>query len=132
VRAQLETGLRYTAVDYAEARQTQVTERHRLAQIMAALDADNGVIVLTPTTPLTAPRFDDPAEMDAARPALSRFSAPWNMVGFPALSLPCGFTGAGLPIGLQLVGAAYHDEDVLAVGHAYQSATDWHRRRPAL
>lgn len=132
VRARLETGLRYVAADYAEARRTQVIERHRLAQIMTDIGAADGAIVLTPATPLTAPRFDDPAEMEAARPALSRFSAPWNMAGFPAMSLPCGFTGAGLPIGLQLVGAAYHDGDVLAVGHAYQSATDWHRRRPAL
>jgi aspartyl-tRNA(Asn)/glutamyl-tRNA(Gln) amidotransferase subunit A len=46
--------------------------------------------------------------------------------------VPCGFTTAGLPIGLQIVGARHADALVLRVGQAYQSATDWHRRTPAL
>lgn len=58
------------------------------------------------------------------------FTYPFNMTGQPALSLPCGFTTAGLPIGLQVVGARHTDASVLQVGHAYEQATDWHTRHP--
>jgi aspartyl-tRNA(Asn)/glutamyl-tRNA(Gln) amidotransferase subunit A len=54
------------------------------------------------------------------------------MTGQPALSLPCGFTSVGLPIGLQIVGARFGEASVLRLGHAYQRVTDWHTRRPAL
>ena len=50
----------------------------------------------------------------------------------PALSLPCGFSAAGLPLGFQLVGRPFDEAIVLRLGHAYQGATDWHRRVPAL
>jgi aspartyl-tRNA(Asn)/glutamyl-tRNA(Gln) amidotransferase subunit A len=58
----------------------------------------------------------------------------WNLSGFPALSLPCGFSTdpQGLPIGLQISGKPFDDALVLAVAHAYESATSWHGRRPNL
>ncbi len=62
--------------------------------------------------------------------AFCHFNAPQNMTGVPALSLPCGFSRAGLPIGLQLVGGAGRDEALLGIGAAYQRATDWHVKRP--
>jgi len=55
-----------------------------------------------------------------------------NLAGLPGLSLPCGFDGSGLPIGLQLIGPAFEEERLLRVGHAYQQATGWHLRAPAL
>ncbi len=58
------------------------------------------------------------------------FTYPFNMTGQPALSLPCGFTTGGLPVGLQVVGARHTDHTVLRVGHAYERATDWHTRHP--
>ncbi|CAN5546624.1 amidase [soil metagenome] len=58
------------------------------------------------------------------------FTYPFNMTGQPALSLPCGFTTSGLPVGLQVVGARHTDAGVLRVGHAYEQATDWHTRHP--
>jgi aspartyl-tRNA(Asn)/glutamyl-tRNA(Gln) amidotransferase subunit A len=60
------------------------------------------------------------------------FSYPFNISQQPAASVPCGFTRAGLPIGLQLVGPRHADAAVLAAAHAYQLATDWHTRRPPL
>jgi aspartyl-tRNA(Asn)/glutamyl-tRNA(Gln) amidotransferase subunit A len=59
-------------------------------------------------------------------------TAPFNIAGLPALSLPCGFTSGGMPIGLQIVGRPFDEATVLRVGHAYEQATDWHRRRPHL
>lgn len=64
--------------------------------------------------------------------AMIRCTAPFNAAGLPALSLPCGFTRGGLPIGLQIAGRPFDETTVLRVGHAYEQATDWHRRIPAL
>jgi aspartyl-tRNA(Asn)/glutamyl-tRNA(Gln) amidotransferase subunit A len=57
---------------------------------------------------------------------------PFNLLGFPAISVPCGFDGAGLPVGLQLVGRPWEEATVLRAAHAYEQATDWHRRHPVL
>jgi aspartyl-tRNA(Asn)/glutamyl-tRNA(Gln) amidotransferase subunit A len=54
------------------------------------------------------------------------------VLGLPGISVPCGFTGDGLPVGLQIVGKAFDEAGVLRVAHAYEQATDWHRRRPPL
>jgi aspartyl-tRNA(Asn)/glutamyl-tRNA(Gln) amidotransferase subunit A len=61
-----------------------------------------------------------------------RNTRPFNVLGLPALSVPCGFTAAGLPIGLQIVGKAFDEAGILRVAQAYEQATDWHRRRPPL
>ena len=64
--------------------------------------------------------------------AFTRLASPQNMAGLPALSIPCGFSAAGLPIGMQLIAAHGRDDLVLALGAAYQRETDWHLRRPPL
>ncbi|HZQ38052.1 MAG TPA: amidase [Dehalococcoidia bacterium] len=65
-----------------------------------------------------------------ARSVLTTNTIPFNLTGMPALSLPCGFTQAGLPIGLQIAGRRWDEATVLRVAHAYEQATDWHTRRP--
>ena len=55
-----------------------------------------------------------------------------NLAGVPALSLPCGFTRAGLPIGMQLLGRPFEEAQLFRVAHAYEQATAWHERRPAV
>jgi aspartyl-tRNA(Asn)/glutamyl-tRNA(Gln) amidotransferase subunit A len=60
------------------------------------------------------------------------YTYPFNLTQQPALSVPCGFTAAGLPVGLQVVGPRHSDALVLRVGQAYQTATDWHLRTPTL
>jgi len=69
--------------------------------------------------------------VEAAR-TLTRFTAPFNFTGLPALSLPCGFTASGLPIGLQVVGGHWREADVLRAGEAFEQATEWHLRKPPL
>jgi aspartyl-tRNA(Asn)/glutamyl-tRNA(Gln) amidotransferase subunit A len=66
------------------------------------------------------------------REALLRLMRPFNLTGLPALSLPCGFTAGGLPIGLQIAGQPFDEATVLRLGHAYEQQTDWHRRRPSM
>ena len=56
----------------------------------------------------------------------------FNHCGTPALSLPCGFSKEGLPIGLQIAGAAYHEPVVLSLAFAYQESTDWHQKTPPI
>ncbi len=94
-------------------------------------------LLLTPTTPLPAiPIGQETVHYggaeDPAIVAFVRCTGPFNASGLPALSLPCGFTAGGLPIGLQLVGRPFDEATVLRAGHAYEQATEWHLKRPAL
>ena len=59
-----------------------------------------------------------------------RNTRPFNALGLPAISVPCGFTQEGLPVGLQIVGPPGGEAKVLGLARAYQARTDWHRRRP--
>ena len=61
-----------------------------------------------------------------------RFTSPFNMSGNPTITLPCAFTAAGTPIGFQFVAPHLQEALLFRAGHAFQSATDWHRRHPAL
>jgi len=94
-------------------------------------------LLLTPTLPITAPRLDEksvagPDGPVDVRAALTLFTRPFNLTGLPALSLPCGFDDAGMPIGLQIVGRPFGEATVLRAGYAFESATDWHERRPTV
>jgi aspartyl-tRNA(Asn)/glutamyl-tRNA(Gln) amidotransferase subunit A len=89
-------------------------------------------LVLTPTMPCTAPPIEPGDDVIAVSTRLSRFTWVWPAAGVPALSVPCGFDPDGLPIGMQLAGPRWSEPLLLRVGHAYQSVTDWHLRRPAL
>jgi aspartyl-tRNA(Asn)/glutamyl-tRNA(Gln) amidotransferase subunit A len=85
-----------------------------------------------PTAPTAAFRIgaktDDPVQMYLN----DIFTIAGNLTGAPALSIPCGFDRAGLPIGLQLQGPSFGEAQLLAVAHRFQQATDWHRRAPPL
>jgi len=83
---------------------------------------------------LALPSAPGPAFPLGSRPGLVwlRNLAPWNLYGLPAVSIPCGFTRDGLPVGLQLVGPAGHDATLLEAAEAYERATSWHARHPAL
>jgi aspartyl-tRNA(Asn)/glutamyl-tRNA(Gln) amidotransferase subunit A len=85
--------------------------------------------LITPTTPVAAPFIQGPDAVEQAR-LLTRFTAPFNLSGLPALSVPCGFTATGLPIGLQLVARPWAEAALLSAGQAYEQATEWHTRRP--
>ena len=83
--------------------------------------------IATFTTPITSTR-------EAAARFFTRrsFTTPAALAGLPALAVPCGFGASGLPLSLQIIGRRFEDATVLRVGHAYEQATDWHRRRPPL
>jgi aspartyl-tRNA(Asn)/glutamyl-tRNA(Gln) amidotransferase subunit A len=66
----------------------------------------------------------------ALDPIRTRNTGPLDISGLPAITVPCGFSTSGLPIGLQIVGAPFAESTVLGLAHAYQQATDWHRRAP--
>ncbi len=130
VRARLEFGLTVPAAVYLHA---QRARRLILGQVLDALQ--DVEVLVTPATPVTAPRIGQArVEINGrdydVRSTLTRFSSPFNLVGFPALVIPCGFDGQGLPVGLQVVGRPFDEKTILRVGDAYQRATDWHRRRP--
>jgi aspartyl-tRNA(Asn)/glutamyl-tRNA(Gln) amidotransferase subunit A len=92
--------------------------------------------LVTPTTPIPAPAIADlKRDPDALRPCelvLLRNTRPANVWGLPAISIPCGFTKAGLPIGLQIIGRHWREDRVLQLAYAYEQATDWHKRSPKL
>ena len=112
--------------------------RARDALVVAMRSALEAVDVLvTPTTPIPATTIGQESVRyggveESVLAALIRCTAPFNATHLPALSLPCGFTRAGLPIGLQIAGRPFDEATVLRVGHAYEQATDWHTRTPAL
>ena len=87
--------------------------------------------MLLPTTPIPAPLLEGEDAIERAR-QLTRFTAPFNLTGMPALSVPCGFTKDGLPIGLQIVSRAWNESGVLRAGYAFHPATEGHKKRPQL
>ena len=67
-----------------------------------------------------------------AESGMIRNTLPYDVLGLPTISVPCGFTRAGLPIGVQITGPRLGEARVYALAHAYEQATDWHKREPAL
>jgi aspartyl-tRNA(Asn)/glutamyl-tRNA(Gln) amidotransferase subunit A len=126
VRLRLQTGAAFNAMEYSLARRTQTEMRRRMETFFAEYD-----LLLMPATPIPAPLIEGNDALELVR-RLTRFTAPFNLTGLPALSVPCGFTPAGLPIGLQIVSEAWGEEKVLQAGHAFEQATDWHKRKPII
>jgi aspartyl-tRNA(Asn)/glutamyl-tRNA(Gln) amidotransferase subunit A len=94
-------------------------------------------LLVTPTTPIVAAPIGQETIRyggleESILGAMIRCTAPFNATGLPALSLPCGFTRAGLPVGLQIAGRPFDEVTVVRAGHAYERATEWHERVPAL
>jgi len=97
---------------------------------------ENVDVLVTPTAPIPAPTIAELKENpDLLRPRellLLRNTRPANMWGLPAISVPCGFTSAGLPIGLQIIGPHWREDKVLQLAYAYEHATAWHKCSPEL
>ncbi len=89
-------------------------------------------LLLTPTAPTPAfkigEKTDDPLQMYLS----DIFTIPCNLAGLPGISIPCGFSPSGLPIGLQLLGRAFEEETILRAAWHYQQQTDWHKKRPKI
>ena len=126
VRQRLELGAGYSTAEYILARRTQAETRRKLEALFDEYDG-----LLLPTTPITAPVLEGEDALERAR-VLTRFTSPFNLSGMPALTVPCGFSSEGLPIGLQIISRAWNEAGVLRAGYAYQQATEWHLKKPEL
>jgi aspartyl-tRNA(Asn)/glutamyl-tRNA(Gln) amidotransferase subunit A len=129
--AGLKAALELPARDYLKAMRLRRMMQEEFSRVFAEVD-----VLVTPGRPGPAPKADQP--LDAPSPPTSGPEPPpgfrgiiqaGNLAGLPALVLPCGFAGT-LPLGLQVVGAPFSENTLLAVGRAFQAKTDWHKRRP--
>jgi amidase len=126
----IDAGRRLSGIDVAHLQVRRAAITGALNKLLASID-----LLLMPVMPqavwslqgLAAAGRD--ADTVAAR---LRFTAPFDMSGHPTLTLPGGMTADGMPVGFQIVGAAFDEAGILAAGHAYQKAPDWHLKRPPL
>ena len=86
-------------------------------------------LIITPTMPKPAENFAESKNFDLIG---LQNTSPFDIFGLPTISVPCGFTASGLPIGLQISGAPFADSTVLSLAHAYEQETEWHKRHPRL
>ena len=132
VRGRLYQGALIPATDYIKAQRARTVYNARMAEAFQRFDA-----LIAPTCPVGAPKLGERTVQvgDVAEPTLallSRLTRPFNVSGVPTVSLPCGFTSYGVPIGLQIAGRPFEDAAVLRIAHAYEQATEWHKRRPPI
>ena len=120
LRAIIETGLQIPAPTYVRAQQVRTIVIRRLRDLLEIVD-----VIATPAAP-------GPAPEGLASTGSPVFNRPFSFTGFPSLTVPCGFTGAGLPVGLQLAGRPFDEGTVLRAAAAYEDATGWGQRRPPL
>ena len=127
----IRSGADVTAAQYVEAYREMLRQRREVLDVFERVD-----LIITPATPVLPPSF---AELEAAPDQLRRKellmlrnTRPFNVLGLPSISIPCGFSPSGLPIGLQITGAPGTEGMVLALAHAYEKQTDWHKKRPAV
>lgn len=120
-------GRSVSGADYAAALRWRERWNRVVDGVLRDVDA-----ILTPTTPIPAPLISDSTDMLATTHHLTRFTFPFSWAGVPGISIPCGFTKDGLPIGMQLHGRRWEDGLLFRIGAAFQRQTDWHRRRPPL
>ena len=129
-RSLLLQGKTIPAVDYLRAQQQRRAFSSNLRSIMQGFNA-----LVLPTIPMPAILIEQAATeilidgvTEKATVALLRLTMPFNLAGLPAISLPCGFSAGGLPIGLQIAGKPFEESMILRIAHAYQQLTDWHHR----
>jgi len=129
MQARLQQAAAIDSAAYAEALQQLDLLRRDIDDALCEVD-----FVLTPTTPVPPITIEQALNMspDPAGELWLRNTRPFNAYGVPTISVPCGFDRAGLPIGLQIAGPNFSEASLLSFTYAYEQATDWHRRAPAL
>ncbi len=127
----IRTGEKYSAEDRARAAAELEMERRNIQSVFNDLDA-----LVTPTIPILPPTIaslkQHPERLRPAELLLLRNTRPFNVWGLPAISIPCGFTSSGLPIGLQIAGPHWGEATVLALARGYERVTEWHKKVPSL
>ena len=132
VRGRLEEGAMNPAVTYIAAQRARAEFNRAIAESLKTYD-----ILLAPSTAAPAPKIgEDIVEVNGQTEhklaLMPRLTRPHNICGIPTVSVPCGFSADGLPIGMQLAARPFEDALALQVAHAYEQATEWHTRRPPL
>ncbi|HYM70719.1 MAG TPA: amidase [bacterium] len=117
-------GAFYTAAEYQQAMQLRTLWIQELDDVFQRVDA-----LVTPTVPFPAFAI---AVQESGPPNTTWNTRHFNVSGHPALSLPCGFSAAGLPIGMQLTGKWFDEPTLFRIAHAYEQSTRWHKQRPSL
>ena len=123
-RTRIASGAFITAADYQEAAQIRTLWTMELQEALRRVHA-----VVTPTMPF--PAFSVETQ-NADPPDTTWGTIPFNLSGHPAITVPSGFTGAGLPIGMQFVGRVFDEGMLFRIAHAYEQSCDWHKRRPVV
>ena len=109
--------------DYAAALRARESWNRTIDRTLEQVD-----VILTPTTPITAPSIEQSGDMLSTTHHLTRFTYLFSWAGLPGLSVPCGFTKFGMPIGLLLNGRPWEEKLLFQIGNCYQDHTDWHER----
>jgi aspartyl-tRNA(Asn)/glutamyl-tRNA(Gln) amidotransferase subunit A len=130
VRIRLEQSRTMTATAYIQTRQRRVEYEQEFDKTLNSVQ-----LLMAPTLPAAAPAIGEKEvkfgkSREDVRLAMLRLTRPGNLTGFPAFSIPCGFTARNLPIGLQLIGRKYDEASVFRAAYAYEYATPWHRKFP--
>jgi aspartyl-tRNA(Asn)/glutamyl-tRNA(Gln) amidotransferase subunit A len=123
-RRRIESAAGVKTPAYTQALRQMVLQRREIADIFSNVD-----LLVTPTMPRPAEAFAESKTFDSVG---LQNTSPFNIFGLPAITVPCGFTSSGLPIGLQISGAPFAESTVLTLAHAYERETEWHRLRPQL
>lgn len=127
-RARVYLGLLTSAADYIQAQRLRSRVRRECAELFGKVD-----LLALPCQLKTAPTFEETGPLDTLyKHLLPEYQSPFNLAGLPALSVPCGFSQANLPVALQLVGKPFDESAVLRAGYAYQQHAKWHAQRPPI
>src|SRR6478736_1057044 len=112
---------------YLRAQKVRTLIRNEFAAVLKDCDA-----LLSPTSPSAAFKLGEKSSDPLAMYLMDIYTISINLAGLPGISIPCGFTGGGLPVGLQLIGRPFDEAGLLAVAHHYKQAHAWHAKHPAL
>ena len=121
------TGADIPATEYVDARRELARLAREIEDVFADVD-----LVVTPTTPGMPITIEEGLRPPNVIAASLRNTAPFDAYGIPTISIPCGFSRDGLPIGIQISGPHLGEADVLALAHAFEQVTDWNDRLPPL
>jgi aspartyl-tRNA(Asn)/glutamyl-tRNA(Gln) amidotransferase subunit A len=127
----IRSGADVTAPQFLQAYRELLQQRRQILQVFERID-----LILTPTAPVLPPSLAalqaEPEQLRGKELFMLRNTRPFNILGLPTISLNCGCSKSGLPIGLQITGAPGAEGAVLALAHVYQKQSDWHKQRPHL
>ena len=121
-----------SAVEYAKARHEIDKLRREIGKVFESVD-----LLITPARRSYMPKLEDVLRAQATGDPPTavndfNYTNPFSVFGLPAMVVPCGFSKEGFPIGIQIIGPHFGEAKVLALGHAFEQATQWHKRRPTL